>query len=117
MQKTTNGQISWRLLSSHGAILFNIARHPGCTAREIAARLCVTERTVWNLLADLRHAELIETDASKIVHRYWISGEACLPDPQLHCLTLGDIAAVMPAREPAGALPCCDEDLLQQAAV
>jgi len=115
MQSTINQQTSWRILSSHGAILFYIARHPGCTARETAVGLCVTERTVWNLLADLRQAGLIDTDSSKIVHRYWISGEACFPDPQLHCLTLGDIAAVLPAR--AEDLPCCDEGLLERAAV
>jgi hypothetical protein len=110
MQSTTNGKVPWRVLSSHGAMLFHIARHPGCTSRDIAGGLCVTERTVWNLLADLRQAGLIDTDPSGVAHRYWISEEACLPDPQFRCVSLGEIAAVMPLRED-GELPCCRQAL------
>ncbi len=89
------GQASWRLFCSHGTILFYIARHSGCTTREIADGLMVTQRTAWGLMNDLKRAGLIEVRREGRLHRYSINGDARLPDPVLSHLTLGQLVAVL----------------------
>ncbi len=57
---TTNGNHdNWQLVSSHGAVLFYIAAHPGCTVQDISNALSVTTRTVWSRVGDLSRAGMV----------------------------------------------------------
>ena len=47
----------WYLVSSHGAVLFYVAVNPGCTIKQIAEDMSLTQRTVWGLIGDLRRAD------------------------------------------------------------
>lgn len=80
----------WRLFCSHGTILFYVARHPGCTIREIADALALTRRTVWGLIGDLRRAGLITVRREGRRHHYSVDAEGRFPDPILSHLSLGE---------------------------
>jgi hypothetical protein len=46
-------------MTPRGLALFFVARHPGCTKKELAAALRVTDRTVTNVLGDLVAAGVV----------------------------------------------------------
>jgi|SRR5213593_372422 len=66
----------WYLVSSHGSILFYIALHPGCSIREIADDLALTERTIWGLVGDLRRAGMLEVKRAGHRHHYTVNLDA-----------------------------------------
>lgn len=43
----------WAFLTNHGLVLAYLAKHPRATAREVARKVGVTERTVQKVIADL----------------------------------------------------------------
>ena len=65
-------QNNWYLVSSHGAVLFYIAMHPGCRVKEISAEMCLTDRTVWGLIGDLRRAGMLRVERRGKRHHYSI---------------------------------------------
>ena len=69
-------QNNWYLVSSHGAVLFYVALNPGCTIREIAEQISLTQRTVWGLIGDLRRAEMLEVRRDGRRHHYTVNLEA-----------------------------------------
>ncbi len=82
-------QASWRLFCSHGTVLFYVACHPGCTIRDIAHALALTQRTVWGLIGDLRRAGLLIVSRQGRRHAYTIDRVGRFPDPLISHLTLG----------------------------
>ena len=44
---------TWAFISSHGAMLIEVARDPEATVRELAERAAITERQAHRVLADL----------------------------------------------------------------
>ena len=44
---------NWSLLTSHARVLMCIAHDPGARLRDIAASLGVTERSAYDIVADL----------------------------------------------------------------
>ena len=71
------------LVSSHGTALFYIAVHPGCTIHEMADVLCLTRRTLWGLVGDLRrqHMLLVRRDGRE--HHYYVDMGAEFVHPTL----------------------------------
>ena len=47
------GKRHWTLISSHGAVLIEVARDPDLPVREIAGRVGLTDRHAYRMLADL----------------------------------------------------------------
>ena len=91
---TSNGthvQNHWYLVSSHGAVLFYVAVNPGCTIREIAEQMHLTQRTVWGLIGDLRRAEMLTIDRHGRRHHYTINLDAPFRHPTIKGLTLRSI--------------------------
>lgn len=43
----------WTFLTNHARVLLCVAEDPGIRIREIAARVCITERATQRILADL----------------------------------------------------------------
>ena len=86
---------SWRMLCSHGAVLFYIARRHGCTTNDIAGALMVAPKTAWRLVRDLNRPGLVQARREGRRHRYWINPDGLLPDPTLSHLTLGQLAEVL----------------------
>ncbi len=86
---------SWRMFCSHGAALFYVARHPGCTVDDIAAALVVNPKTAWRLVRELTQSGLIRARRDGRRQRYWPDGEGRLPDPVLSHLTLRQIMSAL----------------------
>ncbi len=81
----------WYLVSSHGAVLFYIAVRPGCTIREIAETMSLTQRTVWGLIGDLRRADMLTVRRDGRRHHYTVNLDAPFRHPVLSGFSLGTI--------------------------
>ena len=51
---------NWTFITNHGAVLLAISRRDRITAREIAAEIGITERSVMRIINDLEAARYIE---------------------------------------------------------
>ena len=71
------------LLSSHGSALFYIAVHPGCTIHEMADGLCLTRRTLWGLVRDLRRQDMLLIRRDGREHHYYVDMDAEFVHPTL----------------------------------
>jgi predicted transcriptional regulator len=106
---TSNGtqvQNHWYLVSSHGAVLFYVAVNPGCTIREIAEQMHLTQRTVWGLIGDLRRAEMLKIDRQGRRHHYTVNLDAPFRHPIIKGLTLRAVLGEVVEqylRQPVGA--------------
>ena len=78
----------WYVVSSHGALLFYIAVHPGCTIREIAEEMSLTQRTVWGLIGDLRRADMLTVSREGRRHHYTVNLDAAFRHPILQGISL-----------------------------
>lgn len=63
----------WRLLSSHGSVIFYVSLRPGCTVAEIADGLSLTPRTVYSTLGDLRGVGLLNVRKEGRRHHYSVN--------------------------------------------
>lgn len=88
----------WYLVSSHGSVLFYIAVNPGCTIREIADDMSLTQRTVWGLIGDLRRAEMLHVRREGRRHHYTVNLEAGFRHPVLHGFDLQTILGELISR-------------------
>ncbi len=91
---------SLRLFCSHGAALFYIARHPGCTPKDLADAFVVTRRTIWGLIGDLKDASLIDIHKEGRINHYTIKEDAPFPDRVLSHATLGQVFRVLSDQDP-----------------
>lgn len=71
-------QTDWYHVSSHGAVLFCIAADPGCTVTDLAESLCLTRRTIWGIVGDLRRAGMLGVRKNGRVHHYEVNLDAPL---------------------------------------
>src|ERR1700761_6310218 len=53
MSEPDRGRGNWTLLTGHGHVLVEIARHPGARIRDISPVVGLTERSVQAIVADL----------------------------------------------------------------
>ncbi len=81
-------QNDWYLVSSHGTVLFCIAADQGCTVKDLADRLCLTRRTVWGVIGDLRRTGMLKVKKNGRVNHYSLNLDAPFPHPTLEGLTL-----------------------------
>lgn len=63
----------WYLFSSHGSILFYIAAYPDTTIKDIADAMSLTRRTVWGIIGDLRHKNMIDVRRDGRRHHYTVN--------------------------------------------
>ncbi len=85
------GKQDWYHVSSHGAVIYCIAAAPDCTTKEIAEALCLTRRTVWGIIGDLRRAGMLRVRKEGRRHHYTVNPNAPLRHPALKRFTLGAI--------------------------
>jgi DNA-binding IclR family transcriptional regulator len=64
---------TWTLLTGHGHVLIEIARNPQARVRDIAATVCLAERTVQAIVADLEAAGYLTRDRIGRRNRYIIN--------------------------------------------
>jgi hypothetical protein len=96
---------NWYLVSSHGAVLFLIALRPGCTIKDISQTMCLTERSVWGLIGDLRRGDMLNVRRVGRRHYYYVNLDATFEHPVLKNFPLrailGDLVSRY-AETPAG---------------
>ncbi len=78
----------WYLVSSHGAVLFYVAVNPGCTIKQIAEDMSLTQRTVWGLIGDLRRADMLRVHREGRRHHYTVNLDAPFRHPVLRGISL-----------------------------
>jgi hypothetical protein len=91
----------WYIWSSHGTVLFYVALHPGCTIAEIAEGLCLTQRTIWGVVGDLRRAGMLEIERRGRKHHYSVRMDATFRHPTIDAVPLRTLFSGLP--EVAGA--------------
>lgn len=63
----------WTFITNHGAVLALIGQSEKVTAREIAARLGITERTVLRIIKDLETEGYIQIKKDGRVNKYTVN--------------------------------------------
>ena len=91
---------SWTFLTNHGRALLCIARDPGIRLRDIAARLDITERSAYGIVADLTQAGYIVKQKDGRRNRYQIQTHLALPEPTSRERTLGEVLSVLAGDSP-----------------
>ena len=81
----------WYLVSSHGAIAFYVAAKPDCTIEDIASAMCLTRRTVWGAIGDLRRAGMLRVRKNGRRHHYSVDLDAPFAHPALDGITLRQV--------------------------
>jgi hypothetical protein len=74
-------QGSWTLLTGHGHVLVEIARHPEARIRDIGAVVGLTERTVQAIVADLEGAGYITRTRAGRRTRYAVNSDSLFRHP------------------------------------
>ena len=97
---------NWSFLSNHGRVLLCIADDPTMRLRDIAARLGITERRAYGIVADLTQAGYVAKLKDGRRNRYEIQAHLPLPEPASHERTVGEVLALLAgADDSAGTLP------------
>lgn len=92
----------WYLVSSHGAVVFYIAVNPGCTIKQIAEDMSLTQRTVWGLIGDLRRADMLQVERRGRRHHYTVDLEADFRHPIIKGFSLRVILGELIAKHANG---------------
>jgi DNA-binding IclR family transcriptional regulator len=86
---------SWTFLTNHAQVLLCIAHDPGMRLRDIAARLGITERSVFGIVTDLAEAGYIVKQKNGRRNRYQIQAHLPLPEATSQERTVGEVLALL----------------------
>ncbi len=81
----------WYLVSSHGTILFYVVAKPDCTIKDIAEAMCLTRRTVWGVIGDLRRAGMLHVRKNGRRHHYSVNLNAHFRHPVIDGIILRQV--------------------------
>jgi predicted DNA-binding transcriptional regulator YafY len=85
----------WSFLTNHGRVLLCIAHDPGVRLRDIAARVGITERSAYAIVADLAAAGYAVKHKDGRRNRYQIQAGMPLPEPASQQLAIGEVLALL----------------------
>ncbi len=83
----------WSFVSSHGAVLIAVARHPDATVKEIADQVTLTERQAHRVLADLVGEGYITRERVGRRNHYAVDPSQQMRHPTLADHQVGDLLA------------------------
>ena len=86
---------SWSFLTNHARVLLCIARDPGTRLRDIAASLCITERSAHGIVNDLADAGYVVKQKDGRRNRYQIQAHLPLPEAGHGDLAIGEVLALL----------------------
>lgn len=89
----------WTFITNHGAVLALVAEHGQITAREIATRLNITERSVHRIIADLEGTGYLERNREGRSNWYHVRHELPLRRDLGRGLAVGDLLRVLTANQ------------------
>jgi predicted DNA-binding transcriptional regulator YafY len=84
----------WSFLTNHGRVLLCIAHDPGVRLRDIAARVGITERSAYGIIADLAAAGYAVKQKDGRRNRYQIQADLPLPELTSQQLAIGEVLAL-----------------------
>ncbi|MHB1582198.1 MAG: helix-turn-helix transcriptional regulator [Acidimicrobiales bacterium] len=82
---------SWTFLTNHGRALLCIARDPDARLRDIAARLEISERRAYGIVADLTEAGYVVKRKDGRRNRYEIQSHLPMPEPDARQRAIGEV--------------------------
>jgi hypothetical protein len=86
---------SWTFLTNHAKVLLCVARDPGMRLRDIAARLDITERSTFGIIADLVEAGYLVKEKDGRRNRYHVQTHLPLPEPTARDRSVGEVLALL----------------------
>jgi DNA-binding MarR family transcriptional regulator len=89
---------SWAFVTSHGAMLVEVARTPEATVRELAERAALTERQAHRVLGDLVEGGYVERERIGRRNRYRVNADAPMRHPSVASHHIGELLEVLTAR-------------------
>jgi predicted ArsR family transcriptional regulator len=85
----------WTFITNHGAVLALVAEHGQITAREIAGRLNITERSVHRIITDLESAGYLERNRDGRANWYRVRHDQPLRRDIRRGVAVGDLLRVL----------------------
>ncbi len=92
----------WRLMASHGIVLFYLAARPETTMREMAESLDLTERQIARIVRDLADADFLSIDRQGRRNTYRVNPRASFRHPLLNSVSVGAVLEVFDRSLQAG---------------
>ena len=86
---------AWSFLTNHARVLLCIAHDPGVRLRDIAARVGITERSVYGIVTDLTAAGYAVKQKDGRRNRYQIQAHRPRPEPASQEPAIGDVLALL----------------------
>ena len=86
---------TWTFITNHGAVLALVAQHREITAREIAATLQITERSVHRIISDLEGEGYVRKRKVGRTNRYTVNPEKPLRHETQRDTLVGDLLNVL----------------------
>ena len=81
----------WAFISSHGAVLIEVARSPRATVRELAERARITERQAHRVLNDLSEAGYITRTRVGRRNEYLVNEDRSMRHPAVAAHTVSEL--------------------------
>lgn len=88
---------AWSFVTNYGLVLGLVAQHPQITARDIAAHIGITERTVLRIIADLESEGYLQKRREGRVNLYEVDHELPLRHSQLQDVAVGQLLNILTA--------------------
>jgi DNA-binding transcriptional ArsR family regulator len=96
---------SWSFVTNYGAVLAVVAQSPMITAKEIASRIGVTERTVLRIIGDLEAEGFVQRTREGRVNRYQVNPDVSLRRPGMPNIAAGDLIRALMSPPGDGSRP------------
>ena len=90
----------WTFITNHGAVLALVGQEKEITAREIAARLQITERSVMRIIRDLEMADYIIVHKVGRVNNYQVNFAHPLRRPETRETQVGELLNILQPLNP-----------------
>jgi len=86
---------SWTFITNHGAVLALVGQHERITAREIAGKLGITERSVLRIIKDLEAEGYVRRWREGRANHYQVNLEAPLRRHERRDVVVGELLKVL----------------------
>jgi predicted transcriptional regulator len=85
----------WTFMTNHATVLICISKHPHSTAKVIASKVAITERSVRRIVADLKKEGYIELSRINRINYYRVLEGMPLRRPLNKNVQIGELMDVL----------------------
>ena len=86
---------SWTFITNYGAVLALVGKQSQITAREIAAELGITERSVMSIIKDLETEGYIQKELKGRANHYQVNSQATLRRQETRDIVVSELLQVL----------------------